>query len=413
MSSSNHWNTIVTLLHKQLKGELSKKEQGVLDAWLAENNNNPILLQEILDQQALTNDLMEYESFHWIDGVEKLAANGVPIMSDGVVRRPIHWRFRYMMAAAAVLLLVITGYLWISSHHPKKDESKPVIVKKQNDLPPGKYRARLTLADGSTIVLDSVNTDSLTRQGMATVANKNGKLVYNAAGTNGKHAAPAINTLTTAKAETYQLLLSDGSKVWLNSQSSIRYPVAFSDDVRKVEITGEAYFEVAPSIAVLPNGKRTKRPFIVSANGMEVEVLGTHFNINSYSDEAAIKTTLLEGKVRIHAAATNAQAVLNPGEQAIIRHGQDDKISVDKEIDVDAEVAWRFGFFNFNNVDLKTMMRQLERWYDVEVEYQGEVPEIKFLGKLPRELSLAQLLTVLQRQNAHFKLVGKRIIVTP
>ena len=385
----------------------------MLDAWLAENNNNPILLQEILDQQALTNDLMEYESFHWEDGVEKLAANGVPVISDSEVRRPIYWKFRYMMAAAAVIIMVVAGYLLIPGGHNKNSHKEQVIAQQQNDLPPGKYRARLTLADGSTIVLDSVNTDSLTRQGMATVANKNGKLEYNASATNGKHAAPAMNTLTTAKAETYQLLLSDGSKVWLNAQSSIRYPVAFNGDVRKVEVTGEAYFEVAPSLKVLPNGQKVKRPFIVSANGMEVEVLGTHFNINNYSDEASIKTTLLEGKVRVHSATTNAQTILNPGEQAIIKHGQDDKISVDKEVDVDAEVAWRFGFFNFNNVDLKTMMRQLERWYDVEVEYQGEVPEIKFLGKLPRELSLSQLLNVLQRQNAHFKMDGKKIIVTP
>lgn len=413
MRSSYNWKRIVVLLRKQLKGRLSGKEQAILDAWLAENKNNPMLQQEILDEQALTNDLIAYENFHWIDGVEKLAANGVPVLSDPETRPPIYLRFRYMVAAAAVLLLALTGYLLLLTHHPKNNESKPVIAQQQNDLPPGRYRARLTLADGSTIILDSANTDSLTRQGMATVRNKNGKLEYNTTGANGKHVAPAMNTLTTAKAETYQLLLSDGSKVWLNAQSSIRYPVAFNEEVRKVEITGEAYFEVAPSMTLLPNGKKVKRPFIVNANGTEVEVLGTHFNINNYSDESAIKTTLLEGKVRVHTEDNNAQAVLHPGEQAIIHHSHEEKVIVNKEVDADAEVAWRFGFFNFNNVDLKTMMRQLERWYDVTVEYQGEVPAISFLGKIPRELTLSQLLTVLQRENAHFKLVGKTIIVSP
>jgi ferric-dicitrate binding protein FerR (iron transport regulator) len=181
--------------------------------------------------------------------------------------------------------------------------------------------------------------------------------------------------------------------------------------VRKVEITGEAYFEVAPSVAVLSNGQKVKRPFIVSLNGVTVEVLGTHFNINSYSDEEAVKTTLLEGKVRVHSATSNTQAILNPGEQAIVRHGQDDKITVDKDVDVDAEVSWRFGYFNFNNVDLKTMMRQLERWYDVEVEYNGQVPDIKFLGEIPRELSLSQVLSGLRRPGVNFKVQGKKIIV--
>jgi ferric-dicitrate binding protein FerR (iron transport regulator) len=144
-----------------------------------------------------------------------------------------------------------------------------------------------------------------------------------------------------------------------------------------------------------------------------VEVLGTHFNINSYSNEEVIKTTLLEGRVRVHSSTSNAEAVLNPGEQAVLKRTQDNRIVVDKDVDVDAEVAWRFGFFNFNNADLKTMMRQLVRWYDVEVVYQGEVSDIKFIGEIPRELSLSQVLSGLQRPEVKFKMEGKTIIVTP
>lgn len=410
MNSSNHWNGIVLLLHKQLKGELNKQEQEMLDAWLAEDNNNPVLLQEILDQQALTNELMEYESFHWIDGVEKLAANSVPIESDEAVRRPINWKFRYMMAAAAIIIMVVAGYLLIPGGRNKNSHKEPVIVQQQNDLPPGKYRARLTLADGSTIVLDSVNTDSLTRQGMATVANKNGKLEYNTAGTNGKHIASAMNTLTTAKAETYQLMLSDGGKVWLNAQSSIRYPVAFSGDVRKVEVTGEAYFEVAPSLKVLPNGQKVKRPFIVSANGMEVEVLGTHFNINNYSDEAAIKTTLLEGKVKV--TKGSALTVLLPGQQAQLNK-QTGQIKKKENVDVDEAVAWRFGYFQFSDANLQTVLRQLVRWYDVDISYEGKVPEMSFMGKIPRNSNLSNVLKILETNDVHFRIEGKRIIVSP
>jgi ferric-dicitrate binding protein FerR (iron transport regulator) len=401
MNSSNHWNGIVLLLHKQLKGELSKQEQEMLDDWLAEDNNNPVLLQEILDQQVLTNELMEYESFHWIDGVDKLAANGVPVMSDEAVRRPIYWKFRYMMAAAAVLLLALTGYLWILSHHSKKDESKLDIVKQQNDLPPGKYRARLTLADGSTIILDSVNTDLLTRQGMATVRNKNGKLEYNSSGANSKNAAPAMNTLTTAKAETYQLMLSDGSKVWLNAQSSIRYPVTFSGDVRKVEVTGEAYFEVA---------HLEGHPFIVNANGMEVTVVGTHFNISCYENDAEIKTTLLEGKVKV--GKGSSLTILVPGQQAELNK-QTEKIVRKENVDLDEAVAWRFGYFQFSDADLQTVLRQLVRWYDVDISYEGKVPDMSFMGKIPRNSNLSNVLKILETNDVHFRIEGKKIVVSP
>jgi transmembrane sensor len=182
--------------------------------------------------------------------------------------------------------------------------------------------------------------------------------------------------------------------------------VAFMGDVRKVEITGEAYFEVAPAV-----GKNGKRPFLVGVNGMEVEVFGTHFNINSYSNESAIKTTLLEGKIRVHSSASNTEKILTPGEQAVL---QDNKIVVNKNVDVDAEVAWRFGYFNFNNADLKTVMRQLERWYDVNVVYEGKVSnDMELIGKIPRSMNLSQVLNVLQTQQVHYKVESHKIIILP
>ena len=220
------------------------------------------------------------------------------------------------------------------------------------------------------------------------------------------------NTLTTARGQTYATLLSDGTKIWLNSQSSIRYPIRFTGDVRMVEITGEVYFEVAASLTRQANGKEAKQPFIVKAPGMDIEVLGTHFNINSYLDEDTVKTTLLEGKVKVHSETNNGQAILASGEQAQLNK-KSQVLKKVKNVDVDAEVAWRFGMFQFNNADLKTVMRQLERWYDVEVMYQGEIPDVQSHGEIPREFNLSQVLNVLERPDVHFKVVGKKIIVTP
>jgi ferric-dicitrate binding protein FerR (iron transport regulator) len=171
-----------------------------------------------------------------------------------------------------------------------------------------------------------------------------------------------------------------------------------------VEVTGEAYFEVA---------HQANHPFIVNASDVDIEVLGTHFNVNSYADEPAMKTTLLEGKVKVHAATSNEQLILTPGEQAQVAK-QTQALSKTKDVDVDAEVAWRFGYFQFNNADLRAVMHQLERWYDVEVVYQGNVnSDLQLIGKIPRGMTLSEVLNVLQTQQAHFKLDGRKIIVLP
>jgi transmembrane sensor len=226
-------------------------------------------------------------------------------------------------------------------------------------------------------------------------------LQYNNAGKNGTEVL--YNTLSTPRGRQFQLVLPDGSRVWLNSASSITFPTAFTGKDRLVKLEGEAYMEVA---------KDASHPFKVSINEMQVEVLGTHFNINGYVNEVLVKTTLLEGRVKVRSSATNQQAILVPGEQAQINR-QNQTINKIKDVDVDAEVAWRFGNFQFNNADLKTVMRQLERWYDVEVVYNGEVPDREFLGTIPRRLNLSKVLTLLQGQNVHFKIDGKKIIVSP
>jgi transmembrane sensor len=398
---------------------ITEEENRVLDEWKQKNDNSQ-LFDSIIETKQV--DLQRMVAI--LDGMEAVREKYLDAIPQAPVKKMHgHSNWKMYAAAAALIMLFISGAIWMNNRKHAdvaKTEEKPLPV--AHDAAPGKFKAKLRLADGSIIVLDSAVNKALAEQGGTIVVNEDGKLVYK--NTNSKKEV-LYNTLFTNKGETYLTQLSDGTKVWLNSQSSIHYPVAFNGDVRKVEITGEAYFEVAPSV-----GKNGKRPFIVEVNRMEVEVLGTHFNINSYSEEDAIKTTLLEGKVKVGSrqwavgsgekakgkgqkAEEEQSIMLKPGEQAVLRRGQDETIAVKKDVDIDAEVAWRFGYFNFNNTDLKTMMRQLQRWYDVDVVYQGEIPDVQFLGEIPRELSLSQVLNVLQKQNIHFKMIGKKIIVTP
>jgi ferric-dicitrate binding protein FerR (iron transport regulator) len=227
-------------------------------------------------------------------------------------------------------------------------------------------------------------------------------------------AVAAYNVLEIPKGRQYEMVLPDGSQVWLNAASTLSFPPAFSSGERRVKITGEAYFEVA---------KNADKPFRVlatqmggnSSNGTLVEVLGTHFNINAYEDEEAMKTTLLEGSVRIMTAGDSLAAapkasVLTPGEQAEIQHTQTAAIDV-KKVDVEEVVAWKSNVFNFNNTDLQTIMRQIARWYDVEVVYQGRIPVRYFSGKIKRTIPLSAVLEILEQSNIRFKLKGEQIVV--
>nr|WP_262909520.1 FecR family protein [Niabella pedocola] len=238
-------------------------------------------------------------------------------------------------------------------------------------------------------------------QGQAAIVKKNDQLIYN------KKQGPAsvfYNTVTTPRGGQYQLTLEDGSKVWLNAASSIRFPTTFQGKERKIEISGEAYFEIAKDAA---------RPFKVAFEtpaGMksEVTVLGTHFNIMSYNDEKAAKTTLLEGSVSI--SSNGNTAILTPAQQA----SQTDRngITVASNIDVNEAVAWKNGFFEFHATGLQEVMRQIGRWYDVEISYEGKIPERNFGGKISRQNNAAEVLKILELSQIKFRIEGKKIIVT-
>ncbi|MBS1916934.1 MAG: FecR domain-containing protein [Bacteroidetes bacterium] len=307
----------------------------------------------------------------------------------------------FLWAAASVILMVGFSYLFLFNPNKKEPVITAGAVKSQSqaDVSPGGNKAILTLGDGSIIDLDSAGNGRLSQQGNASVLKINaGEISYN----NGKNNQGKIvyNTITTPKGGQYQVTLSDGTKVWLNAASSLRFPTSFAEKQREVEITGEAYFEVA---------KDKERPFHVKADIGEVEVLGTHFNVNAYDEEAEMKTTLLEGSVKITAGGKSG--LLKPGQQAVVPR-TNSNVYVKNDIDMDEVVAWKNGRFDFNNTDVTSVMREIARWYDVEVVYEGPTPTDHFTGKMTRNTNASNVLKILSLSDEHFRIEGRKIIVT-
>lgn len=326
-----------------------------------------------------------------------------------VVTRP---RRKWQIPAAAAVILIpfsIGTYFMFSSKSPKQEivNTEPTKTQIKNDIAPGGNKAVLTLADGSTIVLDSASNGTISQQGNIKVQKlDNGLLAYTKNGQQVTENDEAFfNTITTPRGGQYQVTLADGTEVWLNAASSIRFPVVFTGTERKVEITGEAYFEVA---------KNKTMPFKVKATSSEIEVLGTHFNVNAYDDEASIKTTLLEGMVKVSVpalAGNQSQKFLQPGQQAGIN--KEGKINVMDNADTEEAVAWKNGRFQFKSTDLKTILRQISKWYDVDVEYKGNV-NLHFTGQLTRNENVSKVFEQLALTGeVHFRIDGKRIIVSP
>jgi transmembrane sensor len=271
--------------------------------------------------------------------------------------------------------------------------------KVEHKIVPGSNKAILTLADGSKINLDNSGKGTITHQGLATVnKSNNGQLIYKIGG-KVQPAAMLYNTATTPRGGQYQLILSDGTKVWLNAASSIKFPVAFSGSERHVELTGEAYFEVA---------KNKKMPFSIAVKGSSIEVLGTHFNVAAYDDDKHMVTTLLAGSVKLKKG--NAEALLQPGQKAVLADGQTAyEVS---EANTDEAVAWKNGYFVFDNENIQSIMKKISRWYDVDVSYNGAVTDQNFGGTVSRFSNVTELLKMLELTGTiHFKIEGRMITV--
>lgn len=303
---------------------------------------------------------------------------------------------------AACFLLILAAV--VHFHLKNAILRKPVLAhfKKQlkNDAAPGSDKALLTLSDGSQIVLNDAKNGVITSQGHTKInKEKNNQLVYEAP-VSQVNSPVVYNTISTPKGGQFQIVLSDGSKVWLNAASSITFPTTFSKSERLVTISGEVYFEVT---------KNPHRPFKVVAGKQTVEVLGTHFNINVYDDERTIKTTLVEGSVKVSAGGETS--VLKPDQQSAISHNGSNVIII-KTVDTENVLAWTNGNFEFEKAEVSDIMRQAARWYDVTVKYEGALSPRRFTGSISRNVNLSELLKMLKYTGVNFKIEGKTVIVT-
>jgi transmembrane sensor len=330
--------------------------------------------------------------------------NSMPIHETAVlpVRKRNLWP-AIGTAAAVILLGSLALYLFNPSLlSPSKEQLAKVNPAAQALILPGGNKAVLTLADGKQITLDEAGNGKLAEQsGITITKTKDGQLVYTVSPSAAAAKGAAMNMIATPKGGQYQVNLPDGTKVWLNAASSLRYPTAFTAGVRQVSLTGEAYFEVAKV--------RPEMPFKVLTTTQTVEVLGTHFNVNSYTDEPAIKTTLLEGAVKvISPSAAVKELILKPGQQSVLRG---DRLNV-ADVNEEEVIAWKNGMFRFRDADLQTVMRSVARWYDVQVNYEGTLPARQFSGEIHRNVNLSEVLDILSFFKVHFRVDGKTITVT-
>lgn len=367
----------------------SEKNTEELTRILRENWENPtsVNTHSALDLDAQFAKLM------------KEARQEAPVIPFGMHSVKKKRRIYYVAAAVIAMCMISIGafFLMKPQYQHSISSSKNIEIDK-NDVNPGSNKAVLTLADGSSIILDSNRNGTLATQGNIQILKSNGVLSYN---NSGKKNAPVLyNTVSTPRGGQYQLILTDGTKVWLNAASSIRFPASFTGKERRVELLGEAYFEVA---------KNANVPFKVQVNGMEVEVLGTHFNINSYENELAVRTTLLEGSVKINKNHTSD--ILKPGQQAQV--GNDGKIRIIDHADLTEAIAWKDGKFQFDKADIHAVMRQVARWYDVDVAYQGKVSS-HFGGTISRDVKLSQVLNMLELTGeVKFEIKDRKVVVMP
>ena len=354
-----------------------------------------------------------------------------PDGKPAVVRRGMrsNTRRRWLVAAAGIFIMAGGGTLMRMLHRPAPPLARAAVRSARrfkNDVQPGGNKAILTLADGSSIVLDSAGNGTLGVQGNTRILKlASGSLAYQSnlhglesnrhgvAASGVASGGPVYNTISTPRGGQYQVVLPDGTKVWLDANSSLRFPTTFAGDAkqREVQLTGEAYFDVA---------RNPQKPFRVGVYANEpgkggelqhVEVLGTQFNIMAYADEASVKTTLVEGAVRV-GGTTGANVQLKPNDQARLDLAQGSGISVVGDADVDAAVAWKNGYFDFNKANIETIMRQLARWYDVDVSFRGSGSHDRvFYGGMQRNLTLSSVFKVLERSGVQFSIDGKKVIV--
>lgn len=405
-------NEIVIKYLRQEK--LTPEEAVVLEQLLNDPTTREAVIQQFTENDPVRGQLSQLSSIDtvaaWDTLVHRLQDDGVwpddQLYAGGpVIRsRRRYRRFTYRFAATLVLA-VGAWWVWQQGHRTTPVVATPAPIVAMSTGVPGGNKAILTLSDGRQVNLDESANGTVADQGNVQVSKlSDGKLAYNALQ---KPAIAVYNTLATPRAGQFSVSLPDGTKVWLNNASSLRYPVYFVGDTREVELTGEAYFEVA---------KDVRRPFRVKVrnsgageDGGTIEVLGTSFNVMAYSDEEATRATLVDGSIRF--VRQGNSRLLRPGEQSVAR--SEGVIKVLPHVNVEEITAWKNGFFHFDHTSLEETMRQLARWYDVDVEYKGSFGDQSFVGKIQRNLDLPDVLKGLENEHVHFRMAGRRLQVIP
>lgn len=289
--------------------------------------------------------------------------------------------------------------MWYRNNAKKKSAVASVEMETQynNGVLPVANKTLLILGNGKSVVLDSVGNGIIAKQGGIPVIKLNGQLSYS--GQTEESTVTLYNTILTPRGKQYRVILPDGSQVWLNAASSLRFPTRFINGIRSVELTGEAYFEIADY---------QDEPFVVKTNGMQVDVLGTRFNIMAYKSDADVKTTLVQGSVRV--SKGNEKVILKPNEEASLENSGNNSIQV-KKADIQAALAWKNGLFLFHNADIKSVLREIVRWYDVDIIYEGGV-NAHLNGMISRKASLSEVLNMIEiTSNIKFKVEGKKVMV--
>lgn len=379
------YDKIITLIGEYNSGEIDEAGHRELEDWMALGEHNRLLFERLTSEDQLRAELKIIYEFN--------AANAYSGFERKYIKPPKKLWLSISIAASVLIACTLGGYFYFFPQHPAS-QNLPVLAK---DIVPGKNAATLILANGKKIALDEVHNGELAREaGVVITKTSDGQLIYEVKD-QGDATGFQTNTLKTARGETYQIRLPDGTQVWINAASSLTYPASFAAlKTRTVTLNGEAYFEVS---------KDASHPFIVKTAQQNLVVLGTHFNVNSYTDEGQTLTTLLEGSVKI-----NEQTLLKPGEQAQLSANGNMRVG---KANIAEAIGWKNGFFLFEEDDLPTVMRQISRWYDMDVKYEGKIPKASFDGKVYRNLNLSKVLEVLKYADVRFRIEGKTIVIMP
>lgn len=393
---------ISELFHRYVNNKCTPKEVSTLLMHFNVANESPEL-RNLITQQLLQN---VPENFDKQPDVIKAFDQSDILLQQKLFKKPIIKRiyearlFKYATAACLIFLVSIWFY------NKQQPEQKDIVQTAHADANPGTDKAFLTLANGTKVLLDINNGNTtLNDKGINIRKTKDGMLIYEISNENGTQKALGYNELSTPKGAKYQVLLPDGTNVWLNSESSLKYPLAFADGERKVELTGEAYFEVEK---LTKNNKRI--PFYVETRNQIIEVLGTEFNISAYLDDAVVATTLISGKVDVHERSKSNNVILSPGQQAISIEGSDMKVM---PANLESTIAWKMGNFMYEDVYLRDILKQLSRWYNITIDYSN-LPHTRYNVLISRKEKLSAVLKMLEKTgNIKFQIVNNTIKINP